>query len=54
VRGNANVGSRVKANEHHRKALEAQERTSYPLFPQGAEEEVGEKQRVTDEALGQR
>jgi NADH dehydrogenase (ubiquinone) Fe-S protein 6 len=47
-------GGGVQAHEHHRKLLESQPKTSYPLVPQGEHTEVGESQRVTDEALGQR
>jgi NADH dehydrogenase (ubiquinone) Fe-S protein 6 len=44
----------VKANEHHRKHLEALPETAYPLSSQGDPAEVNETQRITDEALGQR
>lgn len=43
-----------KAHEHHRKVLEAQPSTTYPLKPTGDPAEVPESQRVTDEALGHR
>ncbi|KAF2746076.1 hypothetical protein M011DRAFT_468933 [Sporormia fimetaria CBS 119925] len=42
------------AHEKHRETLKALPHTSYPLEPTGDEFEVGEKQRITDEALGQR
>ena len=47
-------GGGAQAYEHHRKVLESQSKTSYPLTPQGEHTEVGEAQRVTDEALAQR
>ncbi|KAF2269408.1 NADH-ubiquinone oxidoreductase [Lojkania enalia] len=42
------------AHEHHRKHLESQPSTSYPLGPRGDPAEVPESQRITDEPLGQR
>lgn len=42
------------AHEHHRQHLQSVPRTSYPLEPVGDEAEVGEVQRVTDEAFAQR
>jgi hypothetical protein len=44
----------LQANEHHRKHLEAQPTTSYPLAPTGHPAEVNESQRITDEPLAQR
>ncbi|OJD11078.1 hypothetical protein AJ78_08078 [Emergomyces pasteurianus Ep9510] len=42
------------ANEHNRKALEAQGQTSYPLEPLGHPAEVNESQRITPEGFEQR
>ncbi|KAK2749552.1 hypothetical protein FQN55_003252 [Onygenales sp. PD_40] len=42
------------ANEHNRKALEAQAQTSYPLEPTGDPVEVNESQRITPEGFEQR
>ncbi|KAK2735029.1 hypothetical protein FQN57_001371 [Myotisia sp. PD_48] len=42
------------ANEHHRSALEALPRTSYPLAPSGDPAEVPESQRITDSGFEQR
>lgn len=44
----------AQAHEHHRKKLEAQPSTSYPLRPLGDPAEVQRSQRITDEPLGQR
>ncbi|KZF20172.1 NADH-ubiquinone oxidoreductase [Xylona heveae TC161] len=42
------------AHEHHRKLLESQPSTSYPLGPKGDTAEVQESQQITDEPLAQR
>ncbi len=44
----------LQAHEHHRKLLESQPSTSFPLDPVGDAAEVPESQRVSDEAFGQR
>lgn len=44
----------LQAHEHHRKLLESQPSTSFPLEPVGDAAEVPESQRVSDEAFGQR
>ncbi len=47
-------GLYVQAQQQHRKLLEAQESTSFPLDPVGDAAEVPESQRVSDEAFGHR
>ena len=44
----------LQAHEHHRKLLESQPTTTYPLEPTGDPAEVQETQRITDEPFGQR